>query len=191
MPTIFTHALVPAAIGLGLGKNIVSRRLLAAGALAAIAPDFDVAAFHFHIPYADVFGHRGASHSLVMALLLGLLALACARPLHTTRLAAFVFVAASAFSHGLLDTLTNGGYGVALWWPFSGDRIFSPWQVIEVSPLRLQRFFSERGLTVLISEFRWVWIPAIAGCLLLVGGRGLWTSRRERLVGHPQDDSKR
>ena len=42
-------------------------RLLAAGVIAAMLPDADVLAFALHIPYADAFGHRGASHSLLFA----------------------------------------------------------------------------------------------------------------------------
>jgi inner membrane protein len=168
MPTILTHAVVPIAIGLGLGKHVVSPRLIAAGAFASILPDFDVVAFRLNIAYADAFGHRGASHSLVAALLFGILALAFARRLNTTRFAAFIFVTVSAFSHGLLDTFTNGGHGVALWWPLSLERIFSHWQVIEVSPLSLRRLFSERGIAVLQSEFLWVWLPAVCTSIVLL-----------------------
>lgn len=173
MPTIFTHAIVPIATGLGLGKHVISPRLMAAGIIVSILPDFDVVAFRLNIAYADAFGHRGASHSLVAALVLGILALIFAKRLCATRPAAFIFVAASAFSHGLLDTFTNGGHGVALWWPFSLERIFSPWQVIEVSPLSLRRFFSERGLAVLQSEFVWIWLPAIFLSIVLIVYRKL------------------
>jgi inner membrane protein len=184
MPTILTHAVVPVAIGLGLGKHIVSPRLIAAGMVASIFPDFDVVAFRLNIAYADALGHRGASHSLVIALLLGVIALTCARRLNTTRLAAFIFVAVSAFSHGLLDTFTNGGQGVALWWPFSQERTFSPWQVIEVSPLSLRRVFSERGLAVFQSEFIWVWLPAILACMLLIGYRKFYSKSSSNRGGN-------
>ena len=45
-----------------------------------------------------------------------------------------------------------------------GDaRYFMPFHPIAVSPIGLSRFLSERGLLVLQSEARWVWLP----CLLL------------------------
>jgi inner membrane protein len=167
MPTILTHAVVPLALGIGLGAGVVSRRLLFAGAVAAIMPDFDVVAFKLGIAYADAFGHRGASHSLAFALLLGLLALACSPLLRTSRLAAFVFVTLSTLSHPVLDMFTNGGLGVAMWWPLASERLFAPWRVIEVSPIGVTRFLTERGLAVLRSEFVWVCLPAIgAGTLL-------------------------
>jgi inner membrane protein len=171
MPTILTHAVVPLAIGIGLGPGVVSRRLLVAGAVAAIMPDFDVVAFKLGIAYADAFGHRGASHSLAFALLIGLLALACAPLLRTSRRAAFVFVTLSTLSHAVLDMFTNGGLGVAMWWPMASDRLFAPWRVIEVSPIGVTRFLTERGLAVLRSEFFWVWLPAIVTGIALIALR--------------------
>lgn len=169
MPTILTHAVVPLALGMGLGAGTISRRLLIAGAAAAIMPDLDVVAFKLGIAYADAFGHRGASHSLAFALLLGLLALACARGLRSMRLAAFAFVTLSTLSHAVLDMFTNGGLGVAMWWPLSTGRLFAPWRVIEVSPIGISRFLTERGLAVLQSEFVWVWLPAVvAGTILFL-----------------------
>lgn len=87
----------------------------------------------------------------------------------------------SAVSHGLLDALTNGGLGIAFFSPLSTRRYFLPWRVIEVSPLRPSEFFSQRGLRVLRSEMRWVWIPclALAGLAL----RGLLGRGRVRLRG--------
>jgi inner membrane protein len=172
MPTIVTHAVVPIAIGLGVGRRYVSSPLLACGVLASILPDLDVFAFRFGVSYSNQLGHRGFSHSVLFALLLGLFAAAIARWLCTNRTAAFTFVFVAAFSHGLLDMFTNGGMGVALWWPFSEVRLFAPWQVIEVSPLSLLRVIGSRGLVVLWSEFKWVWLPAaVAACLLVLGVR--------------------
>ena len=167
MPTILTHAVVPLAAGIGLGTGVISRRLLLAGAVASIMPDLDVVAFKLGIAYGDAFGHRGASHSLAFALLLGLIAWSLAPHLRATRLAAFVFVGLSTLSHAVLDMFTDGGLGVALLWPFSAERFFAPWQVIEVSPIGLQRFLSERGMVVLQSEFMWVWLPAMVVCAAL------------------------
>lgn len=181
MPTILTHAFVPLAIGIGLGTGVVSRRLLLAGAVAAIMPDFDVVAFKLGIAYGDAFGHRGASHSLAFALLLGLLALACARGLRATRLTAFVFVTLSTLSHAVLDMFTNGGLGVAMWWPVASERLFAPWRVIEVSPIGISRFLTERGLAVLQSELVWVWLPAAAVCIVLL----LWRRAQGRAAPAP------
>lgn len=160
MPTIFTHAFIPLAAGLALGRDTLPPRLVAAGMFAAIAPDFDSIGFKLGIAYADAFGHRGASHSLAFALLLGLLAATIAPMLRTGRWRAFVFIALCTASHPLLDAFTNGGLGVALLWPGSDARLFAPWRPIAVSPIGTG-FFSARGLAVLWSEAIWVVTPAL------------------------------
>lgn len=172
MPTILTHAVIPLALGIGLGTGAVSRRLLVAGVVASMMPDLDVVAFKLGIAYGDAFGHRGASHSITFALLLGLIALACAPLLRSTRVKAFAFVGVSALSHPLLDMFTDGGLGAALLWPMSLERFFWPWRAIEVSPIGVSRFLTGRGLAVIESELAWVWLPAIALCALL------WLLRR-------------
>lgn len=129
------------------------------GAAFAVLPDADVAGFSFGIEYADAWGHRGATHSLAFAALCaGLLALVWRE---ARSLLAFAFLTFSMASHGLLDTLTSGGLGAALWWPWDDARIFAPYTPIRVSPIGLS-FFSSRGLETLISEFKWVWLPCAA-----------------------------
>ena len=182
MPTVFSHIAAPLALRLGLGKQAVSPRLLIAGLAVSVLPDLDVLTFRFGIPYADSFGHRGASHSLALAVLMGLVAVLLAPHLRATRGLAFTFVALSAASHGVLDMLTNGGHGVALWWPISSERFFLPWQVIEVSPLSLRRVFGPKGVEVLLSELLWVWLPCLLGGTALLVARQLYS--RATTLGH-------
>lgn len=158
MPTIFTHVAVPLALGLAVGRKALSPRLVAAGAFVSILPDFDTVAFKLGIAYADQFGHRGASHSLAIALAVGLLGAMVAPWLRTTHGRAFCFLAFCTASHPLLDALTSGGLGVALLWPWSHERFFAPCRPIAVSPIGAG-FFSTRGVAVLWSELQWVWFP--------------------------------
>ena len=165
-----THAAVPLALWCAADRGRIPPWLLAAGVVAAMLPDADVLAFVLHIPYADAFGHRGASHSLlfagVLAMLAALWCVVCQPRLAPTKAAptlastvqamAFVFVCAA--SHPLLDAMTSGGLGVALAWPWSEHRFFAPWRPIRVSPFAPQ-FFSARGVATLLSELRWVWLP--------------------------------
>ena len=58
---------MPLALGVAIGRRHLPPRYWLLGALASIAPDVDVAAFAFGIPYDAPFGHRGASHSIVFA----------------------------------------------------------------------------------------------------------------------------
>lgn len=183
MPTILTHPAVPLAIGVALGSRAVSKPLLLAGVIASALPDLDVIAFRFGLAYAHDFGHRGASHSILFALVMGLLASLAARPLRASRGLAFLFVFVAGLSHPLLDMCTNGGLGAALWWPFSDERFFFPAQVIEASPLSLRRFLSPAGAKVLGSELLWVWLPCMAVALaaLLVRRRKSRGVRGENL----------
>ena len=159
MPTILSHAAVPLALALGSGA--ISKRLFFAGVIACILPDIDVLAFRLNIAYSHDFGHRGFTHSVVFSFVLALLALVCSRQLRSSPMITFLFIGLSALSHPLLDMITTGGLGVTLWWPWSSERYFAAWQVIEVSPLSLSRVFSARGFTVLQSELLWIWLPAI------------------------------
>lgn len=161
MPTVFSHAAIPLALAAGLGRQAVGPRLLAAGVLASVLPDLDVLAFRLGIAYSHALGHRGFSHSLAFAALLALLAAMAAPWLRSRRGVAALFVGTAAASHALLDMLTDGGLGVALWWPWSDQRWFAPWRVIEVSPIGLRRLLGPRGLEVLLSELQWIWLPAL------------------------------
>lgn len=169
MPTILTHPAVPLAIGVVLGPGRISRRLLLAGMLASIVPDMDVVAFRLGIDYAHQFGHRGATHSLMFALALGALAALLAPWLQARRWVAMAFVSLACASHPLLDMLTSGGLGAALWWPFSEQRLFFPAHPIRVSPLTLQQLLGPRGFAVLQSEILWVWLPCLSAMLAAYG----------------------
>ena len=148
-------------MGLVTPRQLLPWRLIFIGMLCAMLPDLDVAAFHFQIPYASPFGHRGWTHSIMFALFMaGLVGIlekyrTQANPLRIAIL--FVFIA--TLSHGVLDALTNGGLGIAFFWPFTQERYFFPVQMIQVSPIGLKNFLSERGLRVLISEFQFIWLP--------------------------------
>ncbi|MFZ6673248.1 metal-dependent hydrolase [Undibacterium sp. Xuan67W] len=182
MPTILTHTAVPLALGIGLGSKKISRCLLVAGIAAAILPDFDVVGFRLHIAYGDLFGHRGFTHSMLCAFCIALIATTFARTLHSGRLSTLCFVGICTLSHGLLDMLTNGGLGVALWSPFLNDRLFSAWRVIEVSPIGLRRIMSGRGVEVIYSELCWVWLPASLICLCLIFCRRINKMMSENII---------
>lgn len=169
MPTILGHTAIPLALRLGLGRMVISPRLLIVGLLACILPDADVLAFRFGIPYEHLFGHRGFTHSIFFAFLCGITAFMLYRPLRSNRISAFVFVFICALSHVLLDAMTNGGLGVALYSPFSNERYFLPWRVIQVSPIGMERFIDGRAWHVLESELYYVWLPSVMVTLTLFG----------------------
>ncbi|WP_243384085.1 metal-dependent hydrolase [Geothrix alkalitolerans] len=174
MPTILSHPAVPLALGVGFGPKAIPRPLLVTGIVASVLPDLDVIAFRLGIPYSAALGHRGFSHSLGLAAVMALGGAWALRQARSPFPAAFGFLFLSMASHGLLDALTTGGRGIALFWPFTDRRFFGPLQVIRVSPLSAARLLSSRGLAVFLSEILWVWLPSAVLAL------GLWTLRRGR-----------
>ncbi len=161
MCSVLTHPAVPLALYVCFPEEAASPALLLAGVACSIIPDLDVIGFRFGIRYNHLLGHRGLTHSIIFAAALAALAaFTLLRNRAGAPLLPFLYLFLSTLSHALLDMLTNGGLGVALFAPFSSDRYFFPWRPIEVSPIGIGRFFSEWGVRVLISELRWVWAPS-------------------------------
>jgi inner membrane protein len=169
MASAFTHAFFGAAMGAAYATRRAPARFWALAAACAVLPDADVLAFSFGIPYDSMFGHRGLTHSLAFALLVGVsVAFLFFRDAPNRRALAAFFSLATA-SHAALDALTNGGLGVAFFAPFTGERFFFPYRPVEVSPIGLEEFFGECGLQVIESELLRVWLPtAFALALVLI-----------------------
>jgi inner membrane protein len=157
------------AVGMAAGRAFTKDPALAkkaafAFAVVAMWPDIDVIGFAFGVNYADQLGHRGATHSLLLAALVGLAsyAFAARRALPPARTAAFTTIVAA--SHGLLDTMTyGGGLGCALLWPFSDARFWAPVRFIPVAPIGLH-ILSPHGLKVMLTElflFAPFWVYAL------------------------------
>ena len=138
MPTVLAHAAVAAGAFLlwDRGEHPGKKAPLLAAALAAL-PDLDVAWWGL-TTYGAPWGHRGMTHSLTFAVLVGtVVAFVVGKRL---RLAGGVWGTALFFtliiaSHGVLDGLTNGGYGIAFFSPFDTNRNFLPVTPIPVSPI--------------------------------------------------------
>jgi inner membrane protein len=177
MPTILTHPVVPLALAVGLGSKRIARPLMLAGIIGSVLPDLDVVAFRFGIPYAAEFGHRGFSHSLLFAVIVALAGASLFGLRRSTYLRSFLFLFVATASHGILDTFTNGGLGIALLWPWSAERFFAPARVIEVAPFSMARLLSPRGVAVLRSEFLWVWAPLMGMAVAAAVSRRLVPAR--------------
>src|SRR6267142_4071486 len=163
MPTIFSHAIFASAVGKVYAPKPMPLRFWVLTATCAMLPDVDAIGFAFGVPYDSMLGHRGLTHSIAFALLVGFVVGMFAfgkPPAGFGRLQLTLYFTLITLSHPLLDAFTNGGLGVALFAPFSAQRYFFPWRPIEVSPIGM-RFFSVRGLEVLGSEIVWVWLPAL------------------------------
>jgi inner membrane protein len=162
MATIFSHALVGATIVSALPLRHRQKRNYALGALTAIVPDFDYLGFISHVPYESLWGHRGLTHSIAFAAIIGCLAgFVANRKGGWGRSGYSILFFLTTISHGILDACTNGGLGVAFFSPYHTERYFFKYHPILVSPMG-PSFFSMRGLNVLASEFFWIALPCLA-----------------------------
>ena len=172
MPTIITHSVVAASSGIGFSSGKETLKFWLLSLICSSLPDADVIGYRYlYIPTYEFFGHRGFFHSPFFAALLAIIVVCVfyrkeaifSRQWWKYLLYFFVLTA----SHGVLDALTNGGNGIALLSPITNERYFFPWTPIEVSPLGIKAFFSQRGLMVLKSELTWIWIPCLLFVILL------------------------
>src|SRR5262245_37642877 len=148
------------AVGMAAGRDRRWTSMLGWSALALL-PDADVIVFSFGVRYADPWGHRGATHSIAFALLVATAVALAARKvrlqpdttysLRTYSLRTWLVASLVLVSHGLLDTMTDGGLGVALLWPFDLTRFFAPWRPIPVAPIGLY-MLSPYGFVVVMTE---------------------------------------
>lgn len=168
MASAFTHAAVGAAIGAAFHRKGDGARFWILGCLCAALPDVDAIGFFAGIPYASVFGHRGFTHSLLFAVLLACILTGWLFK-RDWRIGLYLFLVTA--SHGVLDAMTNGGLGVGFFIPFNDGRYFLPWRPVAVSPIGVSKFFHGRGLAVMASELKWVWLPASLFAAAVVAGR--------------------
>ena len=156
------------AVGLAAGRAFTKDAALAKKAMVAFSivslwPDVDAVGFLFGVRYGDVWGHRGATHSLTLALAAGALAYVLAMRWKLPALRTAVYTAVVAASHGLFDTMTyGGGLGCALLWPFSTVRYWAPFRFIPIAPIGLA-ILSPYGVRVMMAEvilFAPFWIYA-------------------------------
>jgi len=129
-----THLTLGACTGeLILGKKLGKKAMLL-GAIAANIPDVDIIAGLFVRPDRALLLHRGITHSLLFALVVGfILALVSKRIWRETSVYALAFFFCFELTlHDLLDTCTS--YGTGLLEPFSHER-FSVHLLYVVDPL--------------------------------------------------------
>ncbi|MGZ3744250.1 MAG: metal-dependent hydrolase [Pseudobdellovibrionaceae bacterium] len=182
MATIMTHGIVGYTIARICVRQPVSPWFWGLAVLAPMLPDLDVLGMKYYgIEYKNCFGHRGAFHSLFAAFIGAMILLMVLKGF--TRIQGwrlnkdcFLGLFLGISSHPLLDALTNGGLGVAVFWPLSCRRYFFPIRPIEVSPLTLSRFF-EQGIFIMKNEFYYVWIP----CFLILLFIFLFDSSSQRM----------
>ncbi len=170
MASAFSHALMAITIGKSYSGKAGIAKFWILGCVCAIIPDADVIMFNF-VSYGHFLGHRGFFHSLffcfLIAVLVSFIFYGKEKPFSRNGAKYILFFFLCGASHGLLDMLTNGGMGVALFSPFDNSRYFFPVRPVKVSPIGVQSFFSEWGLKVIKSELIWIGIPCTCYIILM------------------------
>jgi membrane-bound metal-dependent hydrolase YbcI (DUF457 family) len=122
------------AMGKTLNPGWASTRFWVLTVLCCLLPDVDVLGLVMGIPYDHVLGHRGITHSMVFAIMVGIVmpriltsGFSCSAYRYWI-LAVYFFLV--TLSHGLLDAFTDGGLGIAFFAPFDVTRYFFPWRPI-------------------------------------------------------------
>jgi inner membrane protein len=180
MASIISHAAAGAALSIAIAPNHAPERTWPVAIAAAVLPDADSLLHYFGVSYSPVLSHRGFFHSPFLGLIISFLLMLLffrGEALFSGRWFRYFLVFFLAWSsHGFLDGLTNGGRGVAFLSPLSSKRYFLPWTPIQVSPMRIQSFFTARGWAVFKNELVWIWLPGLALVLLSRAVR-LWKKK--------------
>lgn len=154
MATVFTHAAVPWLIA----RELPRRQRLAVAVVACVA-DLDLLGAAFDVRPESLFGHRGATHSLLAAVLIGALFAFLLRGPLTLRRALAWFIGA-ALSHGVIDLFTEFESGVALLAPWN-ERFLAFVRPVPAIPLGLDELLSRWGALVLLNEALFVVAPVV------------------------------
>jgi inner membrane protein len=117
----------------------------------AMLPDADVVMVAFGTSDGGVLGHRGASHSFPVALVIGLLIAYVMQRHGWPVLRTAVIASAAVASHAVLDLLGEGGRGLPVFWPFAEMRFQSPVRIFPDAP-RWPATLSGRGITNIATE---------------------------------------
>jgi inner membrane protein len=157
------------ALGLAAGRAFdddpaISKKAMVLFGLFSLWPDLDVIGFAFGVHYGDSFGHRGATHSIIVCLIVAWIARLLAPRWNLSKNRTALFTALVGLQHPLLDTLTyGGGLGCALFWPLSVQRFWAPVRFIPIAPIGFG-IFTEGGLYVMLVEvvmFSPFWLYAL------------------------------
>ncbi len=176
MPSPVAHVGAALAVALALAPTDArpSARVAGVAAFASIAPDLDILLAAVHP--AGLAWHRGPSHSLVGAALVGA---ACAAAGRVSGRAAWATVVLAAVLHVPFDWSTGDPgaavrYGVPWAWPFSDAKGIDPTPWFGAFHIDqagfLANMFAPRALPVYLGEL------GTASALLAIG----WSVRRAR-----------
>ena len=125
----------------------------------ALLPDADLLLVTLGACDTGACGHRGASHSLPLAIAIGLLAGLVAWRFKWPVVRTIIATTIAVSSHALLDLIGAGGRGLPLLWPFTDARFSSPIRIFPDAPRGLALLSLPGAINVAI-EFA-VFLPVM------------------------------
>lgn len=129
MASPWAHAIAGAAAGALYQSPGQRRRVITLAAICGVVPDLDLIGWPLGVSTFTLFGHRGVTHSIAFAVMLGV-AVAGLLPGITRRervIAGVVLILATV-THSVLDAMTTySPTGPAFWAPFSNERYRFSW----------------------------------------------------------------
>jgi inner membrane protein len=158
MASLFTHVAVPllARRAVRVPKEL-ERRLDVIAVLVSIWPDLDYATLPFEVRPNDLLGHRGLTHSLFVAIAVGLVASLLFPKSARRRIAPLLVLV--ALSHPIIDAMTAGDLGVALFWPITRARFSFPFSLVATCPVGLDEWLGYWGLLTIANEALYIVMP--------------------------------
>lgn len=185
MATVFTHSLAALIVGKSFSDKKQSPIFWVSLVLCSLLPDIDVIGLKLGIAYGDFWGHRGFTHSLVFALVVGfVIGLVLYRRQGIASPEWWRYVAlysAVTASHGIFDAMTNGGLGIAFFSPFDNTRYFLPWTPVQVTRVGFYDFISLKGIRILASEGIFILAPLTAFSILIIWGKRRYRESRTHI----------
>ncbi len=159
----YLHFAPAIALAVALGPSRVGWRLVLAGAACGVIPDLDFLSIKMGFDrYGGTYGHRGFTHSLSFAVLMGFVGVLWPGGDWRRRVGRGCFLALCAVSHPLMDGLLDVGICNAWLWPLDGARHCLDRRPIPMRGVPL--FGQERFLL----ELLWIGMP-----LLLMANLGV------------------
>lgn len=159
----YLHFAPAVALAVALGPRRAGWRLMLAGAVCGVMPDLDFLSVMLGFDrYSGTYGHRGFTHSLGFALLIGLVGALWPAGSWRRRVGRGAFLALCTASHPLLDSLFDVGICSAWLWPLDGARHCLDWRPV---PMQGVALFGEQRFLL---ELQWIGVP-----LLLLANAGM------------------
>jgi inner membrane protein len=129
-------------------------------AFCAVAPDLDLIGWPLGMSPFALLGHRGLSHSIAFAVVLGAIAAMALLPDVTRRerAAAAAALILATGTHSVLDALTTyAPTGPAFWAPFSNHRYRFPWMPLTGAG-GFKTDFGQEALYVCLPALVLIWL---------------------------------